>query len=329
MTGAPRVAVIGATGAVGQELLRVLAERQTPVGELRLFASEESEGIALDFADSEPRCERVEPGRVASCDVVFVAAPGQLEPLLPTLREHGTRVVDLSGLFELDVEVPLYVSGAPVSGPFVAIPRGVAAALIAALVPVAREARLERLTVTTLESASGAGRRGLDELQAQTVQVLSAMDGGEPEVGMVFPRLLAFDCLPVVGELDDSDETFEERRLRHVLRRALAAPELAVEVTRIRVPIFTGALASVHVQLEKPLASARVRELWRDTPALRLLDDSALPTPRSALAHDDIEVGRIRTDSIEPLLAFVVALDTLRRGAALAAVEAAELLLAE
>ena len=148
MTAAPRVAVLGATGAVGQELLQVLSERPTAVGELRLFASDESEGIALDYADSEPRCERIEPGRVASCDVVFAAAPGQLEPLLPALREHGTRVVDLSGLFELDVEVPLYVPGAPVSGPFIAIPRGVAAALIAALVPVATAATVLRTPFT-------------------------------------------------------------------------------------------------------------------------------------------------------------------------------------
>lgn len=328
MTGAPRLAVLGATGAVGQEILRVLEERQLPVGDLRLFASEDSEGIALDFRNSEPRVERIEAGRIASCDLVFAAAPGQLEPLLPALRDHRTRVVDLSGLFELDPEVPLFVPGVPLAGSFVAIPRGIAAALIAALAPLAREVRLQRLTVTTLEPASGAGRRGLDELQAQTVQVLSAMDGGEPEAG-VFPQVLAFDCLPVVGEFVDADETLEERRLRHLLRRALGVPELAVEITRIRVPIFTGALASVHVRLEKSLPQGRALELWREAASLRLLSPTELPTPRSALAHDDVAVGRVRVDPDEPALAFVAALDTLRRGAAVSAVEAAELLLSE
>lgn len=327
------LALIGATGAVGEEILRVLEERRFPVATLRLFASDASEGMEVEFREEALRIETVEAERVAGCGLVFNAAPGVLEPLLPELRECGTPLVDLSGALELDPAVPLFLPGCEGSPsaaeglPWVAVPRGVVAGLALALAPIAREAELERVTILTLESASGAGRRGLDELSEQTLHGLRAMDGevGQPRV---FPRALAFDCLPAVGEISANDDSSEEHRLRQVLRRSLGALRLCVETTRVRVPIFVGALACVHAHLAKPLAPERARAAWAATSGLRVLADAELPTPRAALALDAVTVGRIRAREDDGAsLAFVLALDTLRRGAALTAVEAAEWLL--
>ena len=324
---APRLGLLGATGAVGEEILRVLEGRRTPVAELLAFASPASEGTFVDFRGDELGVERVDARVVAGCDLVLSAAPGVLEPLLPELRERGTALVDVSGALELDTDVPLALPGRAVEGPWVAVPRGVVAGLAIALAPLHAESRLERVTVTTLEAAAGAGRRGLEELQGQTVRALSMMDG-DAEPGGAFPQALAFDCLPLVGERVEADESFEERRLRQVLRRLLEAPGLALEVTRTRVPAFMGALASVHVRTAKPIPLPRAAELWRTAPAVRLLSDAELPTLRSAVAHEEVAVGRVRADGETGTLAFVIALDTLRRGAALGVVEAAEALLA-
>ena len=318
-----RLGLLGATGAVGEEILRVLEERRFPIAELLLFASEASVGVEVEFRGELLYVEPLDSVRAAGCDLVLCAAPGALPDLLPALRERRCRVVDLSGALELDPEVPLFLPGAKLGGRDVAVPRGVVAGLAIALAPLAGECGLERLTVTTLESASTAGRRGLDALRDQTVRVLSSMSGDEEQAG-VFPQMLAFDCLPVVGEISEGDETFEERRLRHVLRRVLTAPALPVEVMRIRVPTFMGALASVHARLAKELTLERAGALWRETRGVRLLPDPELPTPRGATAHEDVAVGRVRFDRETCVLSFAIALDTLRRGAALGAVEAAE-----
>ncbi len=321
-----RLALLGATGAVGAEILRVLEARSLPVAELRVFASASSEGELLELYGEDLEVEVLSPGCLAGIDLLWVAAPGVLEPLLPELGDCA--VVDLSGVLELDPTVPLYLPGAALQGRRVAVPRGIATGLALALIPLARECGLARVSATTLESASGAGRRGLEELQQQTLHILSALDGDAGE-GSVFPQSLAFDCLPRVGDFADDDETFEERRLRHVLRRVLGRPDLLVELTRVRVPVFMGALAVVHAELQKPLEFPRLAELWHGEPVLRLLSDPELPTPRVAAAHDAVQVGRVRLAPGGERLAFVLALDPLRRGAALGAVEAARLLLGE
>ncbi len=322
--GLPRLALLGATGAVGAEVLRALEERRLELAELRVFASAASQGEVLEFRGESLVVEGLEPARVAGCGVVLCAAPGVLEALLPELAESD--VIDVSGELELDPAVPLYLPGRAVSGHRVAIPRGIVTGLAAALAPLAADAGLERVTVTTLESASGAGRAGLDELREQTLHLLQALDG-EAGDATVFPQALAFDCLPLVGELGPGDESDEERRLRHVMCRALARPALLVEATRVRVPVFMGALATVHARLEKPLALERVAELWSAEPAIRLLSDPELPTPRDVLVHDRISVGRVRVDPRAAAVSFVVGLDPLRRGAALGAVEVLEQLL--
>jgi len=327
-----RVAVLGATGAVGGEILELLDERRFPVSELLPLASEDSEGDHIGFRGEECRIESAdEPERLAACDVIFAAAPGALEPLLPELRGRPTALIDVSGALELDLAVPLWLAGwspplrfEPEQPRWVAIPRGVSAALGLTLGPLACEGGLERLTVLTLESASGVGRSGTDELGEQTIQILNAMTGDVDE-SAVFPRPLAFDCLPQVGALLEGGDSGEERRLGHVLRRLLGGTGWALETTRVRVPIFAGSLACVHVQLAKDVRPERVRELWSASEGVSVLPEEALPTPRSVLGRNDVVVGRLRRSGGDSgRLAFAVAQDDLRRGAAFGAVCAAE-----
>jgi aspartate-semialdehyde dehydrogenase len=324
------VSLIGATGAVGEELLQVLEEQQFPVVELRAFGPPHSEGRTVDFRGEEIRVEPVDADRITGADLVFCAAPDALEELRPALEESDVRVIDLSGALELDSGVRLFLPGERSPGALgrlVAVPRGIVAALAMALRPLGREVELRRLTAVTLESASGAGRRGVGELSDQTLQLLNAMTGeaGEPEV---FPQPLAFDCLPIVGDLLPDGDTGEERRLAHVLRRLLDRPSLPIEVTRVRVPVFGGSLACAHGELDRMISEAELRELWAKTLGLEVLEEG-LPTPRTCVGQDEVAIGRIQVrEGDRPGLSFVVGVDNLRRGAALTAVEAATALLA-
>jgi aspartate-semialdehyde dehydrogenase len=331
MSGAGlRVAVLGATGSVGTELLRVLEERAFPVSELRAVASPESAGAELEFHGLPLRVEALRLERLLDLDLVFCAAPGVLTELLEPLRRAGVRGIDLTGALELDPTLPLHRPGEPAGAaegvPWVAVPRGIVGGLALVLAALEGEVEILRVTVLALEPASGVGRRGVDELSDQTVHLLRAMTG-EAGDARVFPRPLAFDCVPLVGEPLPSGETSEERRLAHVLRRLLRRPALAVETTRIRVPVFSGSLAAVHIATEKPLALERARALWAQWPQLRVVDAEELPTPRASVGEDAVLIGRLRpAPGAEPGIGFVLALDDLRRGAALGAVEAAEAL---
>ena len=323
-----RVALLGATGAVGSEIRAVLEERRFPVAELCAFSSDGSAGTEIDFRGESVLVGRVGKGGLRGCDLVIAAAPRVLEGLLDEIREIDARVVDLSGVFELDPAVPLCLPGGSAAPGvrWVGIPRGVVAGLAAALAPLAREVELMRVTVTTLEPAVGAGRHAVAELTDHVAEMLNLMSGDVPE-SQIFPRSLAFDCLPLVGEPLEAGDTSEERRLAHVLRRLLGTPVLPIEVTRVRVPTFAGSLATVHLTFSHELTVDRAHALWEKESALLVLAEGELPTPRSALGRDEIVIGRVRRGREDaPGLAFAVALDDLRRGAALAAVEAAEAL---
>lgn len=330
------VSLLGATGAVGEELLRLLEDRSLEVGELRAFASDASDGRTVEFAGAEIQVEPVEPRRVLfsgerAVDLVLSAAPGALAPLLPTLREVDVPLVDCTGLLELDPHVPLHVPGdaLPAGARIVAVPRGPAAALALALRPIAEAGGLRSLVAVTLESAGGAGRRGVGELSEQTLELLNSMGGEIAEEAEVFPRPLAFDVLPLIGAALAGGDSEEESALASVLARVLGAAAPAIEATRVRVPVFGGSLVCAHARTARPLSAAQARELWSKAPGLEVLPDDELPTARSAVARDGVLVGRIRSgeDAGGPRLAFVLAFDELRRGSALSMVEAAEALL--
>jgi aspartate-semialdehyde dehydrogenase len=328
---APSVALLGATGAVGEEVLRLLQERRFPVSELRLFASEDSVGIEIDFLSESLFVEPVNIDRVAGCDLVINAARDLDDEVVPALIQRAVLLVDLTGALEALDSVPLYIPGLGVQAVNVqgasrlAVPRGITGGLALTLSLLCREAELRRVTVLTLEGASGAGRRGLGELSDQTITILNAMSGAE--IGSnVFPASLAFNCLPAVGSPEESGETSEEARMRLVLRRALRAPELPVEVTRVRVPVFMGSMAAVHVELDKPVELQAVRRAWDQVDVLELLAEGQLPTPRTAVGTDAVVAGRLRHSGSG--VAYVLAMDDLRRGSALTAIEAAAALVA-
>jgi len=323
-----RVALIGATGAVGSEILEVLGERRIPITELLPFASFDSEGGEIEFRGEPERVRALDSEEIASCDLVFCAAPHVLSELLPGLAESGARLVDLSGVLESDPSVPLWSPATAPTGRWIAVPRGIASGLLPALGALASAVELTRVTLTTLEPASGAGRPGAAELAEQTATLLGGMTGDLPDAE-VFPRALAFDCLPQVGDVGLAGESSAEIELRQVLRRGLAAPALPIELTRVRVPTLSGSLATAHVSLSHALETSRASELWRKQPGLKVLASGALPTPRAAVEADAVLIGRVRAGREDaPALAFAVAIDDLRRGAALPAVEAAERLLA-
>jgi len=328
---APRVALLGATGAVGAEILQVLEERRFPVRELRAYASPDSEGEELEFRGEAVKLRRVRAEEIAACELVVCAARAALPELLPALRRGSSRVIDVSGTLEADPAIPLFLPGVtPAIDPgarpaFVAVPRGVGVGLALALTPFARAGILRRATAVTLESASGAGIAGVGELTDHTVQVLNRMSGERSE-SEIFGQSLAFDCLPQIGSLEASGETSDEIALARVLRRLVPAEELALELTRVRIPTLGGSLASVHLELAKPVTSEEARALLTGQRGITILRETELPTPRAALGHDDVAVGRLRAAG--PRVAFVLALNDLRLGAALGVVGAAEALLA-
>ena len=324
-----RVAVLGATGAVGAEILQVLDERRFPVRELIACASADSEGDELEFRDSSVKVIRARGEQLADCDLVLCAAPGLLPGLLPALRKGSARVVDVTGALELDPAVPLWLPGlaalpeGPTRPRFVAVPRGVTTGIALALAPFSAAGLLRRVTAVTLESASGAGIAGVGELTDHTVQVLNRMSGERSE-SEIFSQSLAFDCLPQIGTLEAGGETSDELRLREVLRRLLASADLPIELTRVRIPTLGGSLAAVHAELGRSVALDEATALWAAQTGIGLLGDEELPTPRGSLGHDDAAVGRVRASGGR--LAFVVALNDLRLGAALGVVGAAEAL---
>ncbi len=325
-----RVGVLGATGSVGGEILSILEERAFPARRVRAFASAESVGLKIEFCGESLSVEPVRPESLAECDLLYSAAPGVLDAHREALREQAVWVVDVSGALELDLDVPLCVpgveapGGGPEAGRWIALPRGSVAGLAAALAPLASGIGLERVTAFCLESASGVGRQGIEELADQTLEALNAMTGEDAPSG-VFPRSLAFDCLPLIGQASAAGESSEERRLIEVLRRVLGRPKLRIEATRVRVPVFSGSLVVVHSRLAEPLGAGQPRELWEKQPHLELLGPMELPTPRSATGRDGVQIGRVRVSPEDRrALSFVLALDDLRFGSALAAVLVAE-----
>jgi len=330
--GGLRVALVGATGVVGREILTVLEERSFPAVSLCPLASEDSAGEELEFRGETIHVVPLTAEALSDCDLVLCAAPGVLEGLLPELRRQKSLLVDVSGALELDASVPLFLPGQTLATPglhgsrWLAIPRGVVGALGLALRPLALEAGVERVTVLSMESASGAGRRGIQALTEQTTQILNAMTGEDLEAG-IFPQSLAFDCLPLVGAPGEGGESSEEQRLRQVLRRLLDQPALPIEVTRVRVPTFVGSLACVHLTLGREIELESIRQLWEKQAHIEVMPESALPTHRNSTSCDDVRIGRIRLQAEAPRsLAFVLAIDDLRQGSALAVVSAAEVL---
>ncbi len=333
-----RVAIVGATGQVGGVMLRVLEERSFPVSSLRLFASARSAGRTIEWRGQAIVVEDAEAADASGIDIaLFSAGATGSKALAPKFAAAGAIVIDNSSAWRMDPDVPLIV--AEVNGHLVTATRkGIIAnpncttmAAMPVLKPLHDEAGLTHLVVSTYQAVSGAGLAGVDELDEQVRKVIDGATGLTHDGAAVdfpapqkFARPIAFNVVPFAGKLldDGSDETDEERKLRNESRKILDLPDLLVSGTCVRVPVFTGHSLSINARFARPISPARAREVLAAAPGVEL---SEIPTPLQAVGSDPCFVGRIRRDeTVEHGLSLFVSNDNLRKGAALNAVQIAE-----
>jgi aspartate-semialdehyde dehydrogenase len=337
-----RLGIVGATGQVGGVMRAVLAERQFPVSELRLFASGRSAGRRLPWADGEVTVEDAATSDYDGLDIVlFSAGATASRELAPRVAESGAVVIDNSSAWRMDPEVPLVVPEVNahqldrITKNIVANPNCTTMVAMPVLKPLDIEAGLRTLVVSTYQAVSGGGLAGTAELDEQIRKVgevapalaLSgkAVDFPEPHL---FVAPIAYNVIPFAGSLIDDglDETNEEQKLRDETRKILELPDLAVSVTCVRVPVYTGHSLSINAGFAEPLVPEQARRILFKAPGVELTD---VPTPLRAAGGDTTLVGRIRVDPTrENGVSLFVSGDNLRKGAALNAVQIAEALLA-
>ncbi|AWN27267.1 MULTISPECIES: aspartate-semialdehyde dehydrogenase [unclassified Streptomyces] len=339
-----RIGIVGATGQVGGVVRGILAERNFPVEQLRLFASARSAGRTLPWQDTEITVEDAATADYSALDIVIFSAGGATsKALAEKVADAGPVVIDNSSAWRRDPQVPLVVSEvnpqAITDRPkgIIANPNCTTMAAMPVLRPLHDEAGLVSLVVATYQAVSGSGLAGVEELEGQVRKVIEqdatklTHDGGAVE----FPEPdkyvapIAFNVLPMAGSVVDDglNETDEEQKLRHESRKILEIPDLKVSGTCVRVPVFTGHSLQVNARFARPLSPARAQELLAGAPGVTLSD---VPTPLQAAGQDASFVGRIREDeTAENGLALFVSNDNLRKGAALNAVQIAELVAAE
>jgi aspartate-semialdehyde dehydrogenase len=336
-----RIGVVGATGQVGGVMRQVLAERRFPVDEIRFFASARSAGRTLPWGDGEVTVEDASTADYRGLDLALFSA-GKLtsRELAPVVAAAGVVVIDNSSAWRMDPDVPLVVSEVN-PGALADIPKGIVAnpncttmAAMPVLGPLHRAAGLRRLVISTYQAVSGAGLDGVAEFDEQVRKVAEnanalTFDGGAVEFPPTtkFAAPVAFNVLAQAGSFvdDGTGETDEEQKLRNETRKILDIPGLPISGTCVRVPVFTGHSLSINAEFERPLSPADARALLAGSPGVAVVD---VPTPLMAAGKDPAYVGRIRRDpTVENGLALFVSNDNLRKGAALNAVQIAELLL--
>ena len=344
-TNGIRLGVVGATGQVGAVVRRLLVERAFPIEEIRFFASARSAGTTIEFDGRDIVVEDASTADPTGLDVAIFSAGATMSRIqAPRFAAAGVLVVDNSSAWRMDPEVPLVVSEVnphaideAVKG-IIANPNCTTMAAMPVLKVLDAEAGLSRLIVSTYQAVSGAGLAGGEELLEQATAAV-----GQDAIGLVqngsavtmpaavkFPKQIAFNVVPLAGSIvDDGDEeTDEEKKLRNESRKILELPELLVSGTCVRVPVFTGHSLSINAEFVNPITPDRARELLAVAPGVRLED---IPTPLDAAGDDPSLVGRIRRDQSAPEglgLALFISNDNLRKGAALNAVQIAELIAA-
>jgi len=340
-----RVGVVGATGQVGGVVRRLLAERGFPLSELRFFASARSAGSTLPWGDEEITVEDAATADPTGLDIAIFSAGGATSKAqAPRFAAAGVTVIDNSSAWRRDPDVPLIVSEvnpqalAEMRKGIIANPNCTTMAAMPVLRPLHAQARLVRLVVSTYQAVSGAGLAGVEELDGQVKAVVDkAAELTHDGAAVTFPepvkfvRPIAYNVLPLAGSIvdDGSFETDEEQKLRHESRKILGIPELRVSGTCVRVPVFTGHSLSINAEFAEPLSVERATELLEQAPGVQL---TGVPTPLQAAGNDPSYVGRIRQDEGVDGgrgLALFVSNDNLRKGAALNAVQIAELIAAQ
>ncbi len=327
-----RVAVVGATGAVGREMLAVLAQREVPLRSLALFASPRSAGRSLPFAGEQHRVVDVAQADWNAYDIVLLAAGSALSrELAPRARRAGAVVIDNSSAFRRHEDVPLVV---PEVNPdalrahdgLIANPNCSTILLVLALWPLQRAAGVRRVVVSTYQAASGAGERAMTVLREGA---RAHLDGCPAPAADPLPHPLAFNLFPQIDSFEADGYTREEDKMCFETRRILGLPALPVEATCVRVPVERCHSEAVGVELQRPLSVAEARSLWSAAEGVVVQDEPArslVPQPIERAGRDEVAVGRVRLSRVfDPGLAFWLAGDQLRKGAALNAVQIAEM----
>ncbi len=344
--GPVNIGVVGATGQVGAVVRQLLLDRDFPLGEVRFFASARSAGSIIRFGDRDVVVEDAETADPSGLDIaIFSAGATTSKAQAPRFAAVGVTVIDNSSGWRMDPEVPLVVSEVnphaidEARTGIIANPNCTTMAAMPVLKVLDREAGLQRLIVSTYQAVSGAGLAGGEELleQARAVVGQDAIglvhDGGAVEfpAPVKFPKSIAFNVIPQAGSFVDDGlgETDEEKKLRNESRKILELPDLLVSGICVRVPVFTGHSLAINAEFARPISPERATELLAEAPGVQLME---VPTPLDAAGADPSLVGRIRTDEGVPGgrgLALFISNDNLRKGAALNAVQIAELVAAK
>ncbi|MBI5971544.1 MAG: aspartate-semialdehyde dehydrogenase [Deltaproteobacteria bacterium] len=328
------VAIAGATGVVGKEFLRILEERRFPVGELRLLASERSAGVKMEFRGKFYPVTLLEKESFEGVDIGLFSPGASVSAIhAPRAAKAGCVVVDNTSHFRMDPDVPLVVpevnSGAIAKYKkkmIIANPNCSTIQMVVALKPIHDAFRIKRIVVSTYQSVSGAGKEAMEELSEQ-VRSLFNMKAAKAKV---FPHTIAFNCLPQIDSFLDNGYTKEEMKMVDETKKIMGDASIKITATAVRVPVFIGHSESVNVETERPIFPDEVRAILKNAPGVKVLDDpknKVYPMPVDAAERDETFVGRIRRDDTVPngINMWIVA-DNLRKGAALNAVQIAELL---
>ncbi len=324
------VAVVGATGAVGQELLKILLERDFPVSDLKLLATERSAGKKIEFKGKEYTVEPTTPEAFAGVDIALFAGGSASKDFAREAAKRGAVVVDNSSAFRMDPEVPLVVP--EVNPEDVKLHKGIIAnpncstiIMVVALKPIHDAARIKRVVVSTYQAVSGAGKEAIDEL-AEQVKLLAE---GKQAVPQVFPYQIAYNLIPHIDVFADLDYTKEEWKMVNETKKIMHDDSIQITATTVRVPVFRSHSESVNIETERKLSAAEARELLARAPGVIVQDNpekKEYPMPLYTSDKDEVFVGRIREDnSLANGLNLWVVADQLRKGAATNAVQIAEL----
>ncbi len=327
------MAIVGATGTVGGQMIECLEERNFPVGKIRLLASSRSVGQILEFKGKSVMVEELTPGSFEGVDIaLFSAGSNHSEEFCPHATAAGAICIDNSSAWRMDPEVPLVVpevnphaiAGYRTKG-IIATPTSSTIQLVVALKPLHDYGRVRRVVVSTYQSVSGTGKRAIEELRVQTIDLMN----GRPAKCKVYPHRIAFNCLPHTDVFGPNGYSKEEMQLVDETRKIMEA-DIRTTATTVRVPVFFGNCEALNVETERKISAAEARELFAAAPGCKLVDDlgnKSYPLPSDAAGQDMIFIGRIREDeSIDNGLNLWVVGDNIRKGAATNAVQIAEVL---
>jgi aspartate-semialdehyde dehydrogenase len=331
----PSVAVVGATGAVGTEMLACLEKRKFPLSRLKLLASPRSAGRSAKFQGRDVRIDAMDATSLEDVDIALFSAGSAISKDFARTAPRKTVIIDNSSAFRMDDDVPLVVPEVNGRSAFdhrgiIANPNCTAAIAVLALWPLHSENKIRRVIASTYQAASGAGAAAMEELRASTEAYLA----NRPFEQRVLPHPYAFNVFSHNDKVElESGANGEEIKVARELKKMMAAPDLRIGITCVRVPVFRAHTIAMTVEFDRPMSPDAAREILKAAPGVKVIDDRAknyFPMPREASGNDDILVGRLRADQSDPTgrsVAMLVAGDQLLKGAALNAVQIAELLL--